>query len=303
MPEDVEPGRLRISQERSAEINFRHQRPRGRGASTRWSLTPDFGKAQLPSLKAATKTGVKVVAWAADPGGKPGEDYIAYVDWDSRSAPSVRWAEWTAGAIGGKGNASCSWADPRATLSAPILSRASKRLMAKYPGITMLTDYDDWPDPHELGRRAPPRRPLTRTPGDHHQVDAIINDGDGFTGLGVLRAYEAANKPLVPIWTLAARNGEFGCGIPSQARSPAGMKLEIRNLADSNLDGPGGRRARRSRPHRASRTMSRIFISFRSMKTPWPASLRNAHSAQAARRLHLQSLLTPQQLEAFGKTE
>ena len=33
-------------------------------------LIPDFGKAQLPSIKAATDAGVKVVPWAADPGGR-----------------------------------------------------------------------------------------------------------------------------------------------------------------------------------------------------------------------------------------
>jgi ribose transport system substrate-binding protein len=33
-------------------------------------IIPDFGKSQLPSIKAATTAGVKVVPWAADPGGE-----------------------------------------------------------------------------------------------------------------------------------------------------------------------------------------------------------------------------------------
>src|ERR1700683_17709 len=45
-------------------------------------IIPDFGKSQLPSLKNATQAGVKVVAWAADPGGTAGKDYVAYVDDD-----------------------------------------------------------------------------------------------------------------------------------------------------------------------------------------------------------------------------
>ena len=66
-------------------------------------IIPDFGKAQLPSIQSATEAGVKVVAWAADPGGVQGKDYVAYVDWDQVDAGTV-WAEWTVKAIGGKGN-------------------------------------------------------------------------------------------------------------------------------------------------------------------------------------------------------
>src|SRR5262245_59495174 len=58
-------------------------------------IIPDFGKSQLPSIKAATTAGVKVVPWAADPGGDGGKDYISYVDWDVRATGQVL-AEWVA---------------------------------------------------------------------------------------------------------------------------------------------------------------------------------------------------------------
>src|SRR5271170_6248481 len=65
-------------------------------------LIPDFGKAQLPSIKAATDAGVKVVPWAADPGGEPGKDYVTYVDWDVRATGQVL-ADWVVKAIHDKG--------------------------------------------------------------------------------------------------------------------------------------------------------------------------------------------------------
>jgi ABC-type sugar transport system substrate-binding protein len=57
------------------------------------AIIPDWGKSQLPSLRAATDAGVKTVPWAADPGGKDGEDYVQYLDWDEHGAGLV-WGEW-----------------------------------------------------------------------------------------------------------------------------------------------------------------------------------------------------------------
>src|SRR5271169_5697137 len=67
------------------------------------AIIPDWGKSQLPSLRAATDAGVKVAPWAADPGGENGEDYVAYLDWDEHYA-GVAWAEWVAKALHGEGN-------------------------------------------------------------------------------------------------------------------------------------------------------------------------------------------------------
>ena len=67
------------------------------------AIIPDWGKSQLPSLRAATDAGVKMVPWAADPGGKDGEDYVQYLDWDEHAA-GVAWGEWIAKAIHGEGN-------------------------------------------------------------------------------------------------------------------------------------------------------------------------------------------------------
>ncbi|MCB1488963.1 MAG: substrate-binding domain-containing protein [Bauldia sp.] len=168
-------------------------------------IIPDFGKAQLPSLRAATDAGVKVVAWAADPGGTPGEDYVAYVDWDQIDA-GMKWADWMAKALDNKGNIIFLGGPPGNPVSANALAGV-KKAMEKYPDMTMLTGFDDWPVTN--WDAALLQKTLTALLSKYPQVDGIINDSDGFTGLGVLRAYEAANKPLVPIATL--EGNEFGC--------------------------------------------------------------------------------------------
>jgi ABC-type sugar transport system substrate-binding protein len=195
-------------------------------------IIPDFGKAQLPSLKAASKAGVKVVAWAADPGGKPGEDYVAYVDWDQVSAGRA-WAEWTAKAIGGKGNVVFLGGPAGNPVSANSLA-GIKTAMAKYPGITMLTGYDDWH--HELGRRAPPED-SDWTPGEistgrrHHQRQRRFHRSRGPTRVrGGKQAARSHRDPRGQRVRLRIQQ--------AQARKP---EARIWDLVGSHLDGPGRR--------------------------------------------------------------
>lgn len=48
-------------------------------------VNPDFGAAELPALRAATKAGVTVIVWSQDPGGKPGVDYSGKIVQDLES--------------------------------------------------------------------------------------------------------------------------------------------------------------------------------------------------------------------------
>ena len=196
-------------------------------------IIPDFGKAQLPSLKAATKAGVKVVAWAADPGGKPGEDYVAYVDWDQVSAGRA-WAEWTAKAIGGKGNVVFLGGPAGNPVSANSLA-GIKTAMAKYPGITMLTGYDDWPITN--WDAALLQKTLTGTPGEisagrrHHQRQRRLHGPRSPSG--VRGGKQAARSDR------DARGQRVRLRIQqAQARKP---ETRIRDLVGSHLDGPSGR--------------------------------------------------------------
>lgn len=164
-------------------------------------IIPDFGKSQLPSLKNATKAGVKVVAWAADPGGEPGKDYVAYVD-DDVPAAGVTLGEWAAKALKGEGNVVYLGGPPGNPVSVQTLSGVQKAL-SKFPKITMLTGYKDWPitnwDPAQT------QKTVTALLAKYPKIDGIIDDQDGFSGLGVLRAYESANHPM-PVFTLLEGN-------------------------------------------------------------------------------------------------
>ena len=72
----------------------------------------------------------------------------------------------------------------------------------QYPEINILTGYKEWPVTN--WDAAIIQQKLTALLAKFPKIDAVINDSDGFTGLGVFRAYEAADKPLVPIGTLEA---------------------------------------------------------------------------------------------------
>jgi ribose transport system substrate-binding protein len=105
-------------------------------------IIPDFGKSQLPSIKAATAAGVKVVPWAADPGGEGGKDYVAYVDWDVRATGQVL-AEWVAKAIHDKGDVVFLGGPAGNPVSAATLDGIHD-VFKDHPGINLVTGYKDW---------------------------------------------------------------------------------------------------------------------------------------------------------------
>jgi ribose transport system substrate-binding protein len=161
-------------------------------------LIPDFGKSQLPSIRAATQAGAKTVPWAADPGGAAGKDYVEYLDWDEHAA-GMAWAEWTAKAINGEGNVVFLGGPAGNPVSAKAL-KGIEDAFKKYPKITLLTGYTDWPVTNWDAAQI--QKTLTALLAKYPKIDAVINDSGGFESLGVLRAYAAANKPLVPLASL-----------------------------------------------------------------------------------------------------
>lgn len=163
-------------------------------------IVPDWGKSQLPSLTAATEAGVKVVPWGADPGGKAGEDYVSYLDWNEHAA-GVAWAEWVAKALHGEGNVVFLGGPAGNPVSGNALAGIAETFK-KYPKITLLTGDKDWPVTNWDASLI--QQNMTALLGKYPKIDAVINDSDGFAALGIVRAYASANKPLVPIASLEA---------------------------------------------------------------------------------------------------
>jgi ribose transport system substrate-binding protein len=163
-------------------------------------IIPDWGKSQLPSLQSATDAGVKVVPWAADPGGEAGKDYVEYLDWDEHAA-GVSWAKWVIEATGGEGNV-VFLGGPAGN---PVSGNALKGIEDTFknnPKMTLLTGYADWPVTNWDAAQV--QQAMSAMLAKYPKIDAVINDSDGFATLGVIRAYQAANKPLVPVTSLEA---------------------------------------------------------------------------------------------------
>jgi ribose transport system substrate-binding protein len=156
-------------------------------------IIPDYGKAELQALQAATAQGVKVVPWGADPGGVNGKDYVQYVDWDAPASGTL-WAQWMAEALHGKGNVIFTGGPAGNAVGQGQLKNIVK-VFAKYPGIKLLTGKNafgvtNW-DPataQKLGAALVAKYP---------KIDGVITNF-GTDALGIIRAFQAAGRKLVP---------------------------------------------------------------------------------------------------------
>ena len=160
-------------------------------------IIPDFGAAQLPSIKAATAAGVKVVPWAAGPGGTPGKDYVTYVDWSTPQA-GVAWTDWVAKNL------------PKATgnvvyLGGPAGNPVSVGTLQgiaseskKFPGFNILTGTTTFPatnwDP------AVAQQIMASLIAKYPKIDAVITD-DSSSSVGALNAFSASGRPFPIIGT------------------------------------------------------------------------------------------------------
>jgi ribose transport system substrate-binding protein len=162
-------------------------------------VIPDFGQAELPAIRSATQAGAKVVPWGADPGGAAGQDFVSYVDWSSPAAGTL-WAEWMVKVLHGKGDV----AFLGGPAGNPVTSGQLKSIVAvfaKNPGMKLLTGNTSWPvtnwDPATAQKQGSAL--LAKYP----KIDGIISDY-GTDALAATRAFQAANRKLVPIATLDA---------------------------------------------------------------------------------------------------
>ncbi len=157
-------------------------------------LIPDFGQAQLASIQAATAAGVKVVPWGADPGGAPGKDYVTYVDWSSPVAGTM-WATWMVKLLDGKGNV-VFLGGPAGNPVTTGQLKSIVKVFAKYPKMKLLTGKTTWPvtnwDP------ATAQKQMSALLAKYPKIDGIISDY-GTDALAATRAFQAANRKLVPI--------------------------------------------------------------------------------------------------------
>jgi ribose transport system substrate-binding protein len=158
---------------------------------------PDFGKSELPAIQAATRAGVKVVAWGANPGGTPGKDYVAYADF-SGYAGARTLANWMARAVHERGDL-VFLGGPAGNAVTETNLKGIHAALRKYPHITLLTGYSSWPVTNWDASLQ--QRVMTSLLSKYPRIDGVLDDADGFDATGVLRAYQRAGKPMVPFAT------------------------------------------------------------------------------------------------------
>jgi ribose transport system substrate-binding protein len=162
----------------------------------------DFGEGQLPAIRAAHEQGVAILPYLSDPGGTPGEDYVAFVDED-RDRIGQQWADWIGDTVG-EGDIIFLGGIPGNPSSLRFIE-SLKSGLESHPGINLLSDTPidtNW-DPAEY------QRVMAGLFTQYENIDGIVTDyGIGF--IGAIRAYEAANEPLPPVAALASGN-ENGC--------------------------------------------------------------------------------------------
>ena len=181
-------------------------------------VIPDFGKSELPAIKAATTAGVKVVPWGADPGGTPGADYVGYVDWSSPDAGTL-WAQWMVKALHGNGNVVFIGGPAGNPVTTGQLQSVVKVFGAN-SGMKLLTGDTSWPvtnwDP------ATAQQVMSSLLAKYPQIDGVISDY-GTDALAATRAFDAAGRKLAPIATLDA-NG-LGCLYQKDKAGQPGFQL------------------------------------------------------------------------------
>jgi ribose transport system substrate-binding protein len=157
-------------------------------------VIPDFGQSELPAIQQATQAGVKVVPWAASPGGKNGTDYVSYVDWLPQYAGTI-WAQWVAKVLHGKGNVIYLGGPAGNPVGLDALANMVK-VFKKYPGIKLLTGdkgfaVTNW-DP------ATAQKVTAALLAKYPKIDAIVTNY-GTDATAAARAFQAAGRALVPV--------------------------------------------------------------------------------------------------------
>ena len=157
------------------------------------AVIPDFGQAELAALQAATKAGVKVVPWGANPSGQDGVDFVQYVDWNDPVAGTM-WANWMVKALHGKGNVVFTGGPAGNPVGGGQLKNIVK-VFAKHPGMKLLTGntnfgVTNW-DP------ATAQKLGAAYVAKYKKIDGIITNF-GTDALAIIRSFQAAGRKLVP---------------------------------------------------------------------------------------------------------
>jgi ribose transport system substrate-binding protein len=163
---------------------------------------PDFGAAQIPAMRAATKAGVTVVPYLAKVPGNPGKDYAVNVTEDVYRMGTV-WADWFGKNVK-KGNVVFLGGAPGA-LSSQIFFDGFRTGIAKYPDLKLLENnfvVTNW-TPVDA------QKAVAGLIAKYPKIDGVATDY-GVTALAAVKAFQQAHLPVPAIATNASNN-ELNC--------------------------------------------------------------------------------------------
>jgi len=167
-------------------------------------VIPDDGQAELPAIEYATQHGVKVVPWAANPGGNAPADYVAYVDWNPGFSGTL-FANWMVNQLHGSGNVIELGGPAGNPVSAEELAAVVKVFKA-HPGMKLLTGDSTWAVTDWTSSIA--AQATAALLAKYPKINGIISDY-GTDVLAAINSFQAANRPL-PAVGVPDANG-LGC--------------------------------------------------------------------------------------------
>jgi ribose transport system substrate-binding protein len=185
-------------------------------------LFPDHGPALVPSIRQAYKAGTQIIPYYGTPlldVAKPGRDLTDVV------APTPHrdgklWAEWLVKVLDGKGEIVYLGGTPGNPVSEEAFADAQK-VIAKHPGMKFIENRwipTDW-DP------AKQQRLTASLLAKYPNLAGIMSDfSDG--SVGSIRAFLAANRPLVPI--ASGDSNGLGCAYQKLKDSNPNFELATR---------------------------------------------------------------------------
>jgi ribose transport system substrate-binding protein len=165
-------------------------------------VDPDFGPSQIPSMRAAMKAGVTVVAYPASLPGKVGRDYSANITYNTEEIGKT-WADWLARTVT-KGTVIFLGGTAGVTSSQSFFT-GFKDGLKSHPDLELLSDQyvvTNW-NPVDAKKAA------VGLIAKYGKIDGIATDY-GVTALAVIEAFEEANLPVPAIATIASDN-ELNC--------------------------------------------------------------------------------------------
>lgn len=189
---------------------------------------PDAGEALLPAIRTAYQQGTQVVPYFAEPMlaiAEPGVDFTNVVGPASSCETGTLWAEWMVEQLGGKGKVAY-FGGPAGNPVSEEAFPCVMKVVEEHPEMEMLEGryiVTNWDSALE-------QKLTSQLLAKYPEVDGIFSDFSD-AALGSVRAFEAANRPLVPF----ATQDSNGLGCAWQRLKATNPKFQLATISSGTF--------------------------------------------------------------------